>query len=164
MADSNAFKGRTDGFKLVMQSFEDVDVCTYALELKAIPLNDGTGESVIKRVPVMTDCYKMQKVIDERTKGADLASIVAKVSTSGDLSLLSQKKAIYGDGYKYPRTMAEALQKGVEMDAKFDNLSEKDVSLIKYFNSLSTEEKKAMLNKSTEAAAPVQPSSEGENK
>lgn len=98
-------------------------------ELKDFVISGASGEDsdfTIEKRPVLVDKYHLNKVVEERCKGCDLKSIIARVEKTGDLSLLNQKKAVYGDAFKQPDNLSDALQIGVETSNFLDSLSEKE--------------------------------------
>lgn len=98
-------------------------------ELKDFVVKGASGEDsdfTIEKRPVMVDKYHLNKVVEERCKGCDLKSIIARVENTGDLSLLNKKKVVYGDAFKQPDNLSDALQIGVETSNFLDSLSEKE--------------------------------------
>lgn len=87
---------------------------------------------VIEKKPIEVDCYHLNKVIKERSKGCDLKSIIAHIKQTGDMALLNQREVIYADGTKQPSTLSDALEEGRKTS--------------EYLDSLSDEKKKELMN------------------
>lgn len=113
--------------KPIKRSFKDDEiVCTELIDKYEKGPTGSDDDFVVYKAPKIVDKYHHRKVIQERCKGQDLKSILARVDKTGDISLLNQRKPVYGDGTIQPQTLSDALEKGAESAAFLDNLSAAD--------------------------------------
>lgn len=92
--------------------------------------NPGSAEHILYSAKVLPDgsiqlkeCGKenLHDIIQSYKDTTDMAYILAKLQ-SGDMSVINQRPAMYGDFTQYPKTLADALQLQIDSRNLFDRL------------------------------------------
>ena len=123
----------------------DCEGCDYSddlvevYELVDVVHKGPSGEPsdfTIEKEAVLVDKYHLNKVLQERAKGADLKSIIARCEKTGDLSALNARSVVYGDGFVTPSSLGEALDKAKEGEKYLDSLSQSEIERLIYLSKL----------------------------
>jgi hypothetical protein len=101
---------------------------------------------VVEKVPVETNRYHLGKVIQQRAKGCDLESIVARCNKTGDMSLLNAREVSYGDSTLIPDNASDMYQKGIETSEYLDSLSKEEKELYIKLAKMDEKELKSYLD------------------
>lgn len=118
----NSFVSPASRSKGTDHSADLVEVYELQDQVENGPSGDPS-DFVVHKVPVLVESYHLSKVLQERAKGADLKSIIARCERTGDFSVLQQKEAVYGDAYAQPVSLSDALEEGVKTSQFIDSLS-----------------------------------------
>lgn len=116
--------------------FTDILVKKFALGDKIVQVGkhiengQEVGDFLVKKVPTLVDSYHVDKLVQANAKGADLKSILKRVQTTGDISLLNRREPAYGDISNLPKTTGEAFQKALDDSRKINSLSREEADLV----------------------------------
>lgn len=98
---------------------------------KKIPTNSGdeflpqyieTIDKDGKRYLKKTKDKNVYEMIQEASKGTDIYDIIDKYLTTGDESLLNQRKGVFANFVDIPKSPMEIHQKVIEAEQQFDQL------------------------------------------